>query len=103
MLNINKNNEDDERDPDEDLFKEEKNDKKNEKNNEEEEYEENLSPLNEENDEIEDEYHDFLISQFEKVHRIKDRWKVIFKDVIINCNGKELIIDKISGELKRDW
>ena len=96
-----KNNEEEDRDPDEDLFQDDNNKKNNENN--EPEIDENLSPLQEENDEIEDEYNDLLISQYEKVHRIKNKWKVIFKDVIIKYNGMEIVLDKISGELERDW
>ena len=98
-----KNNEEEDRDPDEDLFQDDNNKKNNEKENNEQENDEKLSPLQEENDDIEDEYNDVLISQYEKVHRIKNKWKVVFKDVIMKCNGKEILLDKICGELERDW
>ena len=64
--------------------------------------EEELSSLS--NDSVNyDEGKDFLYTQYEKVHRVKTKWKCVFKDAVLQINGKEYIFDKISGELERDW
>lgn len=52
------------------------------------------------NEEIEK---DFLYTQYEKVHRVKTKWKCIFRDAILQISGKEYIFDKITAELERDW
>jgi len=46
---------------------------------------------------------DFLYTQYEKVHRVRTKWKCNFKDAILQINGKEYIFEKITGELERDW
>ena len=51
----------------------------------------------------EDEGRDFLYTQYEKVHRVKSKWKCNFKDAVLQINGKEYIFDRIVGELERDW
>ncbi len=46
---------------------------------------------------------DFLLAQYEKVHRVRNKWKCTFKDAILHLNGKEYVFDKVVGELERDW
>ena len=53
--------------------------------------------------EPEQESKDFLLAQYEKVHRVRSKWKCIFKDVILFINGKEYVFEKVHGELERDW
>ena len=63
-----------------------------------------ISSLNSDNDdEAQEKYSDFLIAQYEKVHRVKSKWRINLKDVILHCNGKEMVFERITGELKRDW
>lgn len=74
----------------------------NDKNNEEDD--EILSSLSEDNEEEADqESSDYLLAQYEKVHRVRNKWKVVFKDAILHCNGKEYVFEKVTGELDRDW
>ena len=79
---------------------------KNKENKKEEEIEnkddELLSSLSSESNEQE-EAKDFLLAQYEKVHRIRNKWKIIFIDAILRLNGKEYLFDKVVGELDRDW
>jgi len=46
---------------------------------------------------------DFLLAQYEKVHRVRNKWKCIFKDAILHINGKEYVFDRVNAELERDW
>ena len=79
---------------------------KNKENKKEEEIEnkddELLSSLSSESNEQE-EAKDFLLAQYEKVHRIRNKWKIIFIDAILQLNGNEYLFDKVVGELDRDW
>jgi transcription initiation factor TFIIA large subunit len=52
---------------------------------------------------LEMETKDFLLAQYEKVHRVKNKWKCTFKDAILHINGKEYVFEKVVGELERDW
>jgi transcription initiation factor TFIIA large subunit len=52
---------------------------------------------------LEGETKDFLLAQYEKVHRVKNKWKCTFKDAILHINGKEYVFEKVVGELERDW
>ena len=61
-----------------------------------------LSSLASESNEQE-EAKDFLLAQYEKVHRIRNKWKIIFIDAILRLNGNEYLFDKVVGELDRDW
>lgn len=77
-----------------------------EENNHEqkEDDDETLSPLsNDYSEEQEIEAKDFLLAQYEKVHRIRNKWKITFKDAVLHFNGKEYVFDKVVGELDRDW
>ena len=73
----------------------------NSKNNAEED--EILSPLTEEEEEIDPETQDYLLAQYEKVHRVRNKWKVTFKDAIFHLSGKEYVFERVNGELTRDW
>ena len=81
-----------------------KKEKENEKKKDDEDLEESLSSLNsDDNDEAQEKYSDFLIAQYEKVHRVKSKWRINLKDVILHCDGKEMVFERVSGELTRDW
>ena len=62
-----------------------------------------MSELTEFNDEDEQGTKDFMICQFEKVHRVRGKYKCNFKDAILSINGKEYIFSRINAELERDW
>ncbi len=97
------NNED--YDSDEEAFKvkqEVVNDKINDGKGNDDEGEE-LSSLSNDSNNCDNDGRDFLYTQYEKVHRVKSKWKCNFKDAVLQINGKEYIFDKITGELERDW
>lgn len=48
-------------------------------------------------------FKDVLYTQYEKVHRVKSKWKCNFKDAVLLLNGKEYVFDRIVAELERDW
>jgi transcription initiation factor TFIIA large subunit len=54
-------------------------------------------------DKSETEAKDFLLAQYEKVHRVRNKWKCTFKDAILHINEKEYVFEKVVGELERDW
>ncbi len=85
-------------DSDEEAFKKKENEIKMENNEEEE-----LSELSAESYKDEAEGKDYLYAQYDKVHRVKNKWKCSFKDAILQINGKEYIFEKVVGELERDW
>ena len=73
---------------------------KNQKGNKDE----NNHEQKEDDDETQEiEAKDFLLAQYEKVHRIRNKWKITFKDAVLHFNGKEYVFDKVVGELDRDW
>ena len=84
-------------DPDQDVFEQNKvEDKKNEGN------EEDLSALSEEsNNEID--YSNNLLAQYEKVKRVKNKWKVTLKGCIAQKDDMEYVCGKVHGEVSRDW
>ena len=61
-------------DPDEFLFREQ--DNKNEKNSQKDESESELSPDSDKNSDNEKDFNDHLLAQYEKVKRVKNKWKV---------------------------
>lgn len=87
-------------DSDEEAFK--KKDEINTNTINEEEGEE-LSELTAESIRDDIEGKDFLYAQYDKVHRVKSKWKCSFKDAILQINGKEYIFEKVIGELERHW
>ena len=84
-------------DPDLDVFEENKvEEKKNEGD------EEVLSALSEESNN-EKEYKNHLLAQYEKVKRVKNKWKVTLKGCIAQKDDMEYVCGKVHGELSRDW
>jgi transcription initiation factor TFIIA large subunit len=63
---------------------------------------EELSELSKDSN-LENECKDTLYAQYEKVHRVKNKWKCSFKDAVLQINGKEYVFDKVTGELERNW
>jgi hypothetical protein len=60
------------------------------------------SDLDEESDEDEDqEMQDLILCQYEKVNRIKNKWKCVFRDGIIHVDGKDYLFNKATTEF--DW
>ena len=101
--NINKNEEEKEEgyDPDNELFKEKV--QENIKKNEDEEDE--LSSISKKSNESNDEkyFTNHLLSQYEKVRRVKDKWKLNLKGCIVQNDQNEYVCGKLHGELNRDW
>ena len=84
-------------DPDGDVFEQNKvEEKKNEGD------EEVLSALSEESNN-EKEYKNHLLAQYEKVKRVKNKWKVTLKGCIAQKDDMEYVCGKVHGELSRDW
>lgn len=78
--------------------------KKNISENKEEEEEDELSSVTSDSEEyIESEAKDFLLAQYEKVHRVRNKWKCVFHDAVLHINGKEYVFERVVGELERDW
>ena len=86
-------------DPDREVFEENKiEEKKNEGN------EEDLSALSDEDESNnEKEYNNHLLAQYEKVKRVKSKWKVSLKGCIAQKDDMEYVCGKVHGELSRDW
>lgn len=87
-------------DPDEFLFREQ--DNKNEKNSQKES-ESELSPVSDKNSDNERDFNDHLLAQYEKVKRVKNKWKVNLIGCVVQKDNKEYICGKIHGELEREW
>jgi hypothetical protein len=102
-----KNNKEEEKDknvvedPDEFLFREQ--DNKNEKNSQKDESESELSPDSDKNSDNEKDFNDHLLAQYEKVKRVKNKWKVNLIGCVVQQDNKEYICGKIHGELEREW
>ena len=88
-------------DPDEYMFREEEN--KNEKNSKKDDEESELSPDSDKNSDNEKDFNDHLLAQYEKVKRVKNKWKVTLKGSVVQQDNKEYICGKIHGELEREW
>ena len=86
-------------DPDHDVFEQNKNEEKKEEINEEDD---NLSDLSDEPKD-EGEFDNHLLAQYEKVKRVKEKWKISLKGCIVQKDKKEYVCGKIHGELTRDW
>lgn len=58
----------------------------------------------EEDDEDEEEYDDnpadFITAQYEKVQRTKQKYKCIFKDVVMHINGKDYVVKRINADIE---
>ena len=95
-----KKNEEVVEDPDEYMFREQKdNDKEDSKKDDESE----LSADSGKNSDNELEYNDQLLAQYDKVKRVKNKWKVILKGCVVQQDNKEYVCGKVHGELERDW
>ena len=88
-------------DPDLQLF--DKQNQEKEKNNEYEDDE--LSSISEKSKESNNEkyFTDHLLAQYEKVRRVKDKWKLSLKGCIVQKDQIEYVCGKLHGELIRDW
>jgi transcription initiation factor TFIIA large subunit len=58
------------------------------------------SELDEEEDEEAEQTDHIILCQFEKVTRIKNKWKCILKDGIMNINGKDYLFNKANGDFE---
>ena len=63
---------------------------------------EDLSELSEESNH-EKEYNNNLLAQYEKVKRVKNKWKVSLKGCIVQKDQMEYVCGKVHGELEREW
>ena len=63
---------------------------------------EDLSDLSEESNH-EKEYNNNLLTQYEKVKRVKNKWKVNLKGCIVQKDQMEYVCGKVHGELEREW
>ena len=88
-------------DPDEYMFREQEN--KNDKNSKKDDNESELSSDSDKNSENEIDYTDHLLAQYEKVKRIKNKWKVTLKGCVVQKDNKEYVCGKVHGELEREW
>ena len=87
-------------DPDEKLFEKEEDKKKDDLQNGEEEP---LSSESDKNSDNEKEYTDHLLAQYDKVKRVKNKWKVYLKGCVVQKDKKELICGRVTGDLEREW
>ena len=76
-----------------------KNDKQKKENYDEED---NLSDLSGESNDEKD-FTDNLLAQYDKVKRVRNRWKVSLKGCIVQKDKTEYICGKVHGELSREW
>jgi len=90
-------------DSEEELFEEDKKKRKKELNKVDSE--DDLSSYKDENEgsNDEDNFSNLLLSQYEKVKRVKNKWKVSLKGCIVQKDMKEYVCGKIHGELSREW
>ena len=102
--NNNKNNKESKddkiEDPDELIFRGQK---ENEKENSKKDEGSELSEDSENNSDNELEFTDQLLAQYEKVKRVKNKWKVSLKGCVVQTDNKEYICGKVHGELEREW
>ena len=106
-FNNNANNDEEKKDdneiedPDEDMFRDQNNKVKEEESKKDDESQ--LSEDSEKNSDNEQEFHDHLLAQYEKVKRVKNKWKVTLKGCVVQNDNKEYICGKVHGELEREW
>lgn len=96
----NNENQDNVQDPDEKLFEKEEDKKKDDLQNGEEEP---LSSESDKNSDNEREYTDHLLAQYDKVKRVKNKWKVYLIGCVVQKDKKELICGRVTGDLEREW
>lgn len=53
-----------------------------------------------ESEEDEAETDNLILCQYEKVSRIKNKWKCVLKDGVINVNGKDYLFNKVFFHLR---
>ena len=53
------------------------------------------SDLDESDDDGEAETSNLMLCQYEKVSRVKNKWKCVFKDGVININGQDHLFNKV--------
>ena len=105
-LNNNGNNDKEKKDenviedPDEDMFRDQNIKEKEESKKDDESQ---LSEDSEKNSDNEQEFHDHLLAQYEKVKRVKNKWKVTLKGCVVQNDNKEYICGRVHGELEREW
>lgn len=54
------------------------------------------SDLDESDDEGDAETSNLMLCQYEKVSRVKNKWKCVFKDGVINVNGQDHLFNKVA-------
>ena len=106
--NINENNDNDKKEEENNELEDpalkiflldNKNDKQKKENDDEED---NLSDLSGESNDEKD-FTDNLLAQYDKVKRVRNRWKVSLKGCIVQKDKTEYICGKVHGELSREW
>lgn len=55
---------------------------------------------NEEEEELDDNPPDFITAQYERVQRTKQKYKCVFKDVIIHIKGKDYVVKKVNADIE---
>jgi hypothetical protein len=98
----NKNNFESNQQPDE-LLKYFPDDKTETKDNADDDGGEELSPLENDSQDEEENTEDFIVAIHKKVHRVKNKWKIQFVNAILRVNKDEVILGKVTGDLNRDW
>ncbi|KAJ3103445.1 transcription factor IIA subunit alpha [Phlyctochytrium bullatum] len=72
-----------------------------EEEEEEEEGEDGIdSDLDDEDSEEEQDSEHIILCQYEKVSRIKNKWKCVLRDGIVNVNGKDYLFNKANGDFE---
>ena len=79
----------------------EQNDK--EKTESQKDDESELSEDSDKNSENEQEFNDHLLAQYQKVKRVKNKWKVTLIGCVVQKDNTEYIGGKVHGELAREW
>ncbi|KAI0158215.1 transcription factor IIA, alpha/beta subunit [Xylariaceae sp. FL1272] len=51
-----------------------------------------------ENDDDDDEAGQIMLCMYDKVQRVKNKWKCVLKDGVLNVNGKDYVFHKATGE-----
>ena len=98
--NNTKNKEENIEDPDELIFRDQK---ENEKDNSKKDDGSELSDDSENNSDNEQDFNDQLLAQYQKVKRVKNKWKVSLVGCVVQKDNKEYICGKVHGELEREW
>jgi transcription initiation factor TFIIA large subunit len=55
---------------------------------------------NGEEEELDDNPPDFITAQYERVQRTKQKYKCVFKDVIIHIKGKDYVVKKVNADIE---